>query len=50
MAKISKRPLPPDDPIFHRGIISVFSNGPAPPKQEPAPEALEDGELEDDED
>jgi hypothetical protein len=28
----------------------VFSNRPAPPRQEPEPEALEDGELEDDED
>jgi hypothetical protein len=22
-------PLPPDDPIFHRGIIFLFKNGPA---------------------
>jgi hypothetical protein len=28
MANISKEPLPPDDPIFHRGVIFVFANDP----------------------
>jgi hypothetical protein len=26
MAKITFKPLPPDDPIFNRGIIFVFKN------------------------
>jgi hypothetical protein len=33
------KPLPPDDPIFHRGIIFVFKNA-LPSEQE---EAAEDG-------
>jgi hypothetical protein len=40
--------LPPDDPIFHRGIISVFGSGPVKlPKQQEAPE---DTDTDDDED
>jgi hypothetical protein len=42
--------LPPDDPIFHRGIISVFGSGrvvPPPVEREAAPE---DTDTDDDED
>jgi hypothetical protein len=45
-------PLPPDDAIFHRGIISVFRSGPLPAKEAaPEPEeAPDDPEPEQEED
>jgi hypothetical protein len=47
VAKISDTPLPPDDPIFSRGLISVFGRGPVRPKPEPE-EASDNVDREDD--
>jgi hypothetical protein len=30
VARISSKPLPPDDPIFSKGLISVFGRPSAP--------------------
>jgi hypothetical protein len=48
MAPISKEPLQPEDPIFSKGLISVFGNGPAPAPSDELEEAPEDRDPEDD--
>jgi hypothetical protein len=48
VARISPKPLPPDDPIFSKGLISVFGRPSAPVTEDDEPgDASEQEDTED---